>query len=155
MRENLKEPAVLLARDSVNNVVPAYAPAVDVVSQRGEGMIRDREALEKEATSPIGIPQRYLDVHAFFFGPPLDGESWKILHRYRPDYLMVRRDEPLAARLEKLPAFTPIPTPSDEHALYKVDLERLTRHQPANPESGPQEKGVPPASSPSGGPADG
>ena len=52
-------------------------------------MIRDREELEKLAGSQIDIPQRYLDVHDFFFGPTLDGEAYDILRRYRADYLMV------------------------------------------------------------------
>lgn len=125
MRENLEEPTLLLARDAANNVVPAYAPTVDVVSQRGEGMIRDREELEKKADSEIPIPQRYLDVHAFYFGPPLDREAWKILHRYRPDLLMVRKDEPLARELQTLPAFSPVDTPGEEYTLYEVDPDRL------------------------------
>jgi hypothetical protein len=33
-------------------------------------MIRDRDELEQRAGSEIHIPRRYLDVHAFFFGPP-------------------------------------------------------------------------------------
>lgn len=128
MRENLEGSSLLLARDSVNNIVPAYAPGVDVVSQRGEGMIRDREALQERANSRIEIPRRYLDVHAFFFGPPLDGEAWEILHRYAPDYLMVRKDEPLADKLEALPAFVPVTTPGDGYTLFRVDPERLAQN---------------------------
>ena len=91
-------------------------------------MIRDREALEERANSPIDIPQRYLDVHDFFFGPPLGGRSQEILRRHRPDYLMVRQDEPLNAELEDHPAFSPVDTPGDAYDLYKVDLDAL---QPA------------------------
>lgn len=127
MGSNMRKPVLLLAPDSVNNVVPAYSASVDVVSQRGEGIIRDREELEQRAGSDIKIPQRYLDVHAFFFGPPLDGESHEILRRYRPDYLLVHANGPLDERLEALPAFSPVDAPGEEYDLYGVDLERLPR----------------------------
>ena len=39
-------------------------------------MIRDRKQLEKLAGSRIDIPQRYLDVHDYFFGPTLDREAY-------------------------------------------------------------------------------
>lgn len=128
--DNMKKPVVLFARDSVNNVVPAYATDVDVVSQRGEGMIRDKKALEARANSEIRIPQRYLDVHDFFFGPPLGGRSYEILRRYKPDYLMVRADEPLDEKLRSLAAFTPVDAPGEEHNLYAVDLGALDTPNP-------------------------
>ena len=126
LRENMTEPSLLLARDSANNIIPAYSDTLDVVSQRGEGMIRDREALEEKAGSKIRIPQRYLDVHDFFFGTPLDRRSYAVLRRYRPDYLMVRADEPLDEKLETLPAFSPVTgAPREGYNLYAVDLEKL------------------------------
>ncbi|MGH3144649.1 MAG: DUF6077 domain-containing protein [Rubrobacter sp.] len=124
--DNLEGPAVLLARDSANNVMPAYSNAIDVVSQRGEGMIRDREELERRAGSEIEIPQRYLDVHDFFFGPTLDKEAHEILHRYKADYLMVYANGPLDERLKSLPGFSTVgPAPREKYALYKVDLREL------------------------------
>lgn len=126
LRANLKESSLLLARDSANNIIPAFSETLDVVSQRGEGMIRDREALEEKANSEIRIPQRYLDVHDFFFGAPLDERSYAILRRYRPDYLMVRADEPLDEKLRTLPAFSPVSgVPTEAYSLYTVDLDRL------------------------------
>ena len=126
IRDNLREPGVLLARDSVNNVVPAYSTTIDVVSQRGEGMIRDREELERRAGTEIEIPRRYLDVHRFFFGPTLDAEAHGILRRHGADYLMVYADGPLDERLETLPGFTAVEgAPRERYSLYAVDLRKL------------------------------
>jgi hypothetical protein len=126
IRDNIHDPGVLFARDSVNNVVPAYSASLNVVSQRGEGMIRDHEELENLAGSHINIPQRYLDVHSFFFGPTLDREAYDILRRYRADYLMVYAGSPLDERLKTLPGFSPVvDAPRAKYSLYNVDLERL------------------------------
>lgn len=152
LQANLKEPSLLLARDSANNIVPAYSASLDVVSQRGEGMIRDRRALEKKANSEIEIPQRYLDVHDFFFGAPLDKASYAILRRYKPDYLMVRADEPLDEKLRTLPAFSPVSgVPTEAYNLYTVGLDRLDA-RPEAPESqrqrSPKEPSVDPVPDP-------
>ena len=126
IRDNMEEPGVLLARDSANNVVPAYSTSLDVVSQRGEGMIRDREELARRAGSALGIPRRYWDVHRFFFGPTLDEEAHEILRRYGVDYLMVYAGGPLDARLETLPGFSAVDgAPRQKYALYAVDLQKL------------------------------
>jgi hypothetical protein len=147
IRDNMKDPAVLFARDSVNNIVPAYTTSLDVVSQRGEGMIRDRDELEKLAGSPIDIPKRYLDVHSFFFGPTLNGEAYDILRRYRADYLMVYAGSPLDERLKTLPGFSPVDdAPRKKYSLYSVDLEKLGK--PARGSDRPRET-APPASEPS------
>jgi Family of unknown function (DUF6077) len=147
IRDHVKDPAVLLARDSANNIVPAYTTSLNVVSQRGEGMIRDREVLEELAGSPIDIPQRYLDVHSFFFGPTLDREAYDILRRYRADYLMVYAGSPLDQRLKTLPGFSQIDdAPKEKYSLYDVDLEKLGK--PARGSARPRETS-PPASEPS------
>jgi hypothetical protein len=126
IRDNIKQPGVLLARDSANNVIPAYSASLNVVSQRGEGMIRDRNELEKLAGSDINIPQRYLDVHSFFFGPTLDEEAYDILRRYHADYLMVYAGSPLDKRLKTLAGFAPVhDAPRDKYSLYTVDLKEL------------------------------
>jgi hypothetical protein len=126
IRDNLEDPGSLLARDSANNVIPAYSTSVHVVSQRGEGMIRDREELERRAGSEIEIPQRYLDVHGFFFGPTLDRGAYEILRRYQTDYLMVYAGGPLDRRLETLPGFSAVDgAPREKYALYTVDLREL------------------------------
>ena len=126
IRDNLQDPGVLLARDSANNVIPAYSASIDVVSQRGEGMIRDREELEQRAGSEIEIPQRYLDVHDFFFGPTLDREAYEILRRYETDYLMVYADGPLDERLKTLPGFSAVDEAlREKYGLYPVNLREL------------------------------
>ncbi len=126
IRDNIRDPGVLLARDSANNAVPAYSASLNVVSQRGEGMIRDRDELEKLAGSHINIPQRYLDVHDFFFGPILDREAYDILRRYHADYLMVYAGRPLDERLKTLPGFSPVnDAPREKYSLYAVDLREL------------------------------
>ncbi|HZF58757.1 MAG TPA: hypothetical protein VEZ19_09810, partial [Rubrobacter sp.] len=126
IRDNLEGPGVLLARDSANNVVPAYSASIDVVSQRGEGMIRDRDELERRAGSKIQIPRRYLDVHDFFFGPTLDREAYEILRRYGVDFLMVYAGGPLDRRLETLPGFSALgDAPRERYSLYAVDLGGL------------------------------
>jgi hypothetical protein len=145
IRDSIEDPSVLLARDSANNVVPAYSDSLNVVSQRGEGMIRDREELEKLAGSRINIPQRYLGVHSFFFGPTLDREAYGILRRYRADYLMVYADSPLDQRLKTLPGFSPVEdAPREKYSLYNVDLEKLGK--PARGSKRPRET-APPAPS--------
>jgi hypothetical protein len=145
IRDSIEDPSVLLARDSANNVVPAYSSSLNVVSQRGEGMIRDRDELEKLAGSRINIPQRYLDVHSFFFGPTLDREAYGILRRYRADYLMVYADSPLDERLKTLPGFSPVEdAPREKYSLYNVDLEKLGK--PARDSNRPRET-APPAPS--------
>ena len=126
IRDNLEGPGVLLARDSANNVVPAYSASIDVVSQRGEGMIRDRAELERRAGSKIQIPRSYLDVHDFFFGPTLDREAYEILRRYGVDFLMVYAGGPLDRRLETMPGFSAVgDAPRERYSLYAVDLGGL------------------------------
>ena len=142
IRDSIEDPSVLLARDSANNVVPAYSSSLNVVSQRGEGMIRDRDELEKLAGSRINIPQRYLDVHSFFFGPTLDREAYGILRRYRADYLMAYADSPLDERLKTLPGFSPVEdAPREKYSLYNVDLEKLGK--PARDSNRPRETSPP------------
>ena len=141
IRDNMKEPGTLLARDSANNVIPAYSTSLNVVSQRGEGMIRDRDELEKLAGSDIKIPQRYLDVHSFFFGPTLDEEAYDILRRYGADYLMVYSGSLLDERLKTLPGFSPVDdAPREKYSLYTVDLEELG--EPARGSNRPRETGA-------------
>jgi hypothetical protein len=125
IQANIKEPSVLLARDSANNAIPAYSASVDVVSLRGEGMIRDREELERRAGSKIDIPRRYLDVHKFFFGATLE-ERYAILRRYKVDYLMVYAGSAFDERLKTLPGFSAVKgAPREKYSLYAVDLRRL------------------------------
>ncbi len=145
--DNIQNPAVLLARDSANNIVPAYTTSLDVVSQRGEGMIRDRVEMEKLAGSHINIPRRYLDVHSFFFGPTLDEEAYDILRRHQTDYLMVYAGSPLDERLKVLPGFSPVEdAPREKYSLHNVDLEKLGN--PARGSARPREVAPPSTNDP-------
>jgi hypothetical protein len=127
IRDNIKEPGVLLARDSANTAMPAYSTSLDVVSLRGEAMIRDREELERVAGSEIEIPRRYQDVHDFFYGTTPE-ESQAILRRYGVDYVMVYAGGPLDDRLETLPGFSAVEdAPRESFSLYAVDLRKLGR----------------------------
>ena len=96
------------------------------------------------AGSKISIPQRYFDVHSFFFGPTLDSEAYDILRRYHVDYLMVYAGSPLDRRLKTLPGFSPVEdAPKEKYSLYIVDLEKLGK--PARGSARPRET-APPAS---------
>lgn len=134
MRDNIKEPSVLLAPDSASTAIPAYSASVNVVSYRSEAMIRDREILERRAGSGIDFPQRYLDAHRFYHGPVLDEEAYEILRRYEVDYLMVKAGGPLDERLVSLPGFSPISAaPRHEFGFYAVDLRELGGRKPRPP----------------------
>ena len=133
MRDNIEEPSVLLARDGASTPVPAYSALLNVVSYRSEAWIRDREKLERRAGEKIEIPQRSLDVHAFFFDVDLETGGYEIMRRHDVDYLMVSAGSPLDRRLETLPGFSPVEdAPREEYSLYAVDLRKL-----GAPKSGP------------------
>jgi hypothetical protein len=126
MRDNIKEPSVLLAPDASSTAVAAYSASMNVVSYRSEAWIRDRALLEKRAGGKIEIPQRALDLHAFFFEVDLETGGYEIMRRYEVDYLMVPVDSPGDQRLETLPGFSLVQdAPREEYSLYAVDLRKL------------------------------
>jgi hypothetical protein len=126
MRDNIREPSVLLAPDAASTAVAAYSAPMNVVSYRSGAWIRDRALLEKEAGGKIEIPRRALDLHAFFFEVDLETGGYEIMRRYEVDYLMVPVDGPLDGRLETLPGFSPVQdAPREGYSLYAVDLEEL------------------------------
>jgi hypothetical protein len=126
MRDNIKEPSVLLAPDASSTAVAAYSAPMNVVSYRSEAWIRDRALLEKKAGEKIEIPRRALDLHAFFYDVDLETGGYEIMRRYGVDYLMVPVDGPLDGRLETLPGFSRVQdAPREEYSLYAVDLRKL------------------------------
>jgi hypothetical protein len=126
MRDNIKEPSVLLAPDSASTAVPAYSAPMNVVSYRSGAWIRDRDLLEERAGQKIDIPRRALDLHAFFYEEDLETGGYEIMRRYEVDYLMVPADSPANERLETLPGFSPVQdAPREEYSLYAVDLQEL------------------------------
>jgi hypothetical protein len=126
MRDNIKEPSVLLAPDSASTAVAAYSAPMNVVSYRSGAWIRDRDLLEERAGEKIEIPQRALDLHAFFYEEDLETGGYEILRRYDVDYLMIPADSPSNERLETLPGFSLVQgAPREEYSLYAVDLQKL------------------------------
>ena len=126
MRDNIREPSVLLAPDAASTAVAAYSAPMNVVSYRSGAWIRDRALLEDRAGGKIEIPRRALDMHAFFFEVDLETGGYEILRRYGVDYLMIPADSPSNKRLETLPGFSRVQdAPREEYSLYAVNLEEL------------------------------
>ena len=74
IEENIHKPGVLLARDSANNAIPAYSTALNVVSQRGEGMIRDREGWRSWPARRSTSPNATSTYTTSSSGPPWTGK---------------------------------------------------------------------------------
>lgn len=124
MRDNIREPSIVLAPDAVNTVIPAWSANANVVSLRGGLVIRVLPSLERHAGERIEVPQGAMDVQTFFSGPSLE-EGIRILRRYNVDYVMVHADSPLDEQLAHLTGFTPTDSPKDRYGLYAVDLRKL------------------------------
>jgi hypothetical protein len=126
MRDNIREPSVVLAPDAASTAVAAYSAPMNVVSYRSGAWIRDRALLEERAGGKIEIPQRALDLHAFFYDVDLETGGYEIMRRYEVDYLMIPADSPSNERLETLPGFSRVQgAPREGYSLYAVDLEEL------------------------------
>ena len=122
MRENIREPSVVLAPDAENTCIPAYSASANVVSLRG-GLILDvLPALKRRAPRQIDVPQRVLDVRRFFHDSTPQEE---ILRRYEVDYVLLYANPSLSSQLENLPGVTPIETPGENYSLHAVDSRRL------------------------------
>jgi uncharacterized protein DUF6077 len=124
MRDNISEPSVVLAPDTVNTRIPAYSASANVVSLRGTTILDRRAALERRAPGRIEVPQRTLDLRKFYRDSTPE-EKAEILRRYQVDYVMLRARSPLRDYLEGRPGFTVVETPGDWYTLYAVDLQRL------------------------------
>jgi uncharacterized membrane protein len=124
MRDNIREPSVVLAPDAENTCIPAYSAQANVVSLRGRAVLDRLPALEQRAPGRIEVPQRTLDVRKFFRDSTPE-EKADILHRYEVDYVMLRADSPLREYLEGRPGFAVVETPGEWYRLYEVDLRRL------------------------------
>jgi hypothetical protein len=123
MRDNIKEPSVVLAPDAENTCIPAYSAWANVVSLRG-GLILDvLPALERRAPRQIDVPQRVLDVRTFFHDSTLQEE---ILRRYEVDYVLLYANPSLSSQLENLPGVTAIEIPGERYSLHAVESRRLS-----------------------------
>ncbi|MDQ5830112.1 MAG: hypothetical protein M3324_09715, partial [Actinomycetota bacterium] len=122
MRDNIREPSVVLAPDAENTCIPAYSASANVVSLRG-GLILDvLPALERRAPRQIDVPQRVLDVRTFFHDSTPQAE---ILRRYEVDYVLLYANPSLSRQLENLPGITAIETPGENYSLHAVESRRL------------------------------
>jgi Family of unknown function (DUF6077) len=124
MRNNIREPSVVLAPDTVNTRIPAYAAQINVVSLRGGAVLNRLGALERRAPGRIEVPQRTLDLRKFYRDSTPE-EKAEILRRYEVDYVMLRARSPLRDYLEGRPGSTVVETPGDSYSLFAVDLGRL------------------------------
>jgi hypothetical protein len=124
MRDNIREPSVVLAPDAENTCIPAYSASANVVSLRGRAILDRLPALERRAQGRIEVPQRAVDVRKFYRDSSPE-EKAEILHHYDVDYVMLRVDSPLRKFLESRSGFTEVETPGDWYRLYAVDLQRL------------------------------
>jgi Family of unknown function (DUF6077) len=124
MHDHIVEPSVVLAPDWVNVCIPAYSAQANVVSLRGEQVLKHLAALNRRAPGQIDVPQGALDVHSFFYRSTLE-EKIRIIQRYEVDYVMVRADSPLNGTLKHERGFTTIDTPGKRYRLYAVDHSKL------------------------------
>jgi hypothetical protein len=124
MHDHIVEPSVVLAPDWVNVCIPAYSAQANVVSLRGEQVLKHLAALNRRVPGRIDVPQGALDVHSFFYRSTLE-EKIRIIQRYEVDYVMVRADSPLNGTLKHEPGFTTIDTPKKRYRLYAVDHSNL------------------------------
>src|SRR5215210_1601874 len=123
-RDEISSPVVVLAPDIQSARIPAYSYEANVVSRRGELVLRVLPELQNRAPGQIEVPQGSLDVREFFSESTLQ-ERVEILRRNDVDYVMIANDSQLTGALDRLPGFTPVETPSERYDLYSVDLEKL------------------------------
>ena len=124
MRDNIEEPAVVLAPDVENTIIPAHSGEANVASLRGNLILDILPALEERVPGEIERPQGALDVNRFFSGPGLP-EAANILRRYEADYVLLHANTPLDEQLPEVPGFTPLDVPGERYSLYEVDRQRL------------------------------
>ncbi|MCA1688458.1 MAG: DUF6077 domain-containing protein [Actinobacteria bacterium] len=128
MRDNIREPSVVLAPDLENTCIPAYSASANVVSLRGGLILEVLPDLEERTDGRVEVPQGALDVQAFFSHPTFEEVSL-ILRRYDVDYVVVPTKKPrLNARLRSLPGIITTDSPGQGYALYVVDHRRLDEY---------------------------
>jgi hypothetical protein len=121
MRDNIDEPAVVLAPDLENTIIPAYSSDANVASLRGNLILRMLPALEERVPGRIDPPRGALDVNRFFFGTTVT-EAADTLRRYEADYVMLHASTPLD---DQLPGLMPLDTPGKRYSIYRVDRAEL------------------------------
>lgn len=124
MGDNIKEPAVVLAPDLENTIIPAYSAQANVASLRGNLILDILPALERRVPGEIERPTGAMDVNRFFSGPGL-AEAANIIRRYEADYLLVHANTPLDGQLLGTPGFTRLDVPGERYGLYRIDRREL------------------------------
>lgn len=125
MRDNIDEPAVVLAPDMENTIIPAYSANANVASLRGNLILNMLPALERHVPGEIDPPRGALDVNRLFFGTMTVTEAANTLRRYEADYVMLHTGNPLDDRLPGFPGLTPLDTPGERYSIYRVDRTEL------------------------------
>jgi uncharacterized membrane protein len=126
MQNHITDSSVVLAPDPVNTCIPAYSAQANVVSLRGEQVLKHLAALRRRAPGQIEVPQGALDVHSFFYRSTLE-DKIRIIQRYDVDYVMVRADSSLDRTLKGQPGFSATDAPGERYNLYAVDRSKLDR----------------------------
>jgi hypothetical protein len=128
-RDELKSPAVVLAKDIQSARIPAYSSEANVVSRRGSLILQVLPALEQRAPGRIEVPQGALDVQEFFKGTTF-ARKVEILRSHQVDYVMVHSGSRLDRTLGTLAGLERVDEPSERYDVYHVDLRRLDRLPP-------------------------
>lgn len=124
MQDNITQTSVVLAPDWVNASIPAYSAQANVVSLRGEQVLKHLDALERRAPGKIDVPRGALDVQKFFHRSPLE-EKLQIIRDHEADYVMVQAGSSLNRTLKHRPGFTDMDAPGERYRLYAVNRQRL------------------------------
>ncbi|MDP9440560.1 MAG: hypothetical protein M3P49_17770, partial [Actinomycetota bacterium] len=125
MRDAIDAPGVVLAREGQGSCVSSWLAPTEIVSIRGQALLKNRATLEKNLSAEVEVPQRALDVQRFFASRRLDEEKLRILRRYGVDYVLLSANDPLNEQLARRPAFTRLDVPRRKYRLYEVDRQTL------------------------------
>lgn len=126
MERNITEPSVVMAPDFENLAIPAYSSNANVISFRGAPVMDNLEDLESVSGEVIEVPQGSLDMRKFYRSATPE-ERVEILRRYKVDYLLINRANPLSEELRGASGFSRIETPSDHYVFIAVDRDMLAR----------------------------
>lgn len=122
--DNIKEPAVVLAPDMENTIIPVYSAEANVASLRGNLILDILPALEKRVPGEIERPGGAVDMNRLFSGPSIP-EATDILRRYEADYLLLHANTPMDEQLLAIPGFTRLDVPGERYGLYRVNRREL------------------------------
>jgi hypothetical protein len=126
LRSEIESPVVVLANHLESARIPAYSAEANVISRRGNLVLRVLPELEQRVPGQINVPQGALDVREFFNGTDLE-TGVEILRRHEVDYVMIRTGSRLGKAVDELAGFKPAREPSKRYDVYHVDLPALDR----------------------------